>query len=150
MFLIYIFECMIKMFFCIPSAGKIVVLKTTGKEMTVLDFLTGYLGWLVIVLAVFGIIILIKYLRNREKLQQKWKSKKYKNNNPIKVKLIKICAVDFGIGVILFSGGFIAGLFGNSDIVNLVKQCLIFVGMLFMTISVTHLLFAWLWYKFTP
>ena len=153
MSILYVFECMLLLFLESGSPGSSgLTLTTTKQPMTLNDFMVGYWGWVILALLIFGILLLIKYLRNRDTLK-KYKKEYEEKGRTYKRKVftqegIKTGFILFGISlVVLIIGILISKLAKDDSTLYFIGVLVLDIGIITTTAAAFIPLFKYLWRK---
>lgn len=144
MFILYVLECML-FFFVFGLSDEELLLITTGSPMNISDFLVGLAGWMVLSAIVFGVIISVKYLRNRNELKKRWRINGFTGKKDFfKCLIISLCfgVVGLGIGLPLYF------LF-TSEMVKIVGSIIAFIGGVCMIGGALGTLYSFIWKNFS-
>lgn len=153
MFILYVFECMFLLFLEAGSPGGSGLTMTTTKQlMTINDVMVGYWGWVILALLIFGILLLIKYLRNRDTLK-KYQKECEEKGRVYKRKVftpesIKTGFILFGISLFaLIIGVLISKLAKDGSPFYFIGVIVLDIGIITTTTSVLAPIFKYFWRK---
>ena len=154
MFILYVFECMFLLFLEGGSpGGSGLTLITTKQSMTLNDVMVGYWGWVVLALLVFGILLFLKYLRNRDMLK-KYKKEYEEKGRTYKRKVftkedIKTGVILFVVSLVVLIIGILISIFAkDGSTFYFIGVIVLDIGIITTTTSVLAPLFKYLWRKF--
>lgn len=150
MFILYVLECML-MIFVEGNAGTggELILISTKQPMTTEDFYAGFIGWVVLAALIIGTILLIRYLKHRTRLKEKWERQKANNvkERVFTKKELKGWLIVFGCALVALGIGIPVSLFAGGEIAVGTGIFLRDLGLILLTVSVLAPLFRYGWRK---
>ncbi len=155
MFILYVLECMLLLFLEGGSPGgsaSAMTLVTTKQPMTISDVVVGYFGWVVLAILIFGILLLIKYLQNRDTIK-KYKRECEEKGSTYRRKVftaedIKSWAILFGISLfVLVIGIVFCALAKDGTTFSYISQLIFDIGLMITTSGILIPIFRYLWRK---
>lgn len=151
MFILYVLECMFLMFLQVDNSGPVTLI-STKEPMTAKDVMVGYFGWVILISLIFGILLLIKYLRNRRLLKERRKERTEKGYHQrlhvFTKKGIKEGFILFGMAAIVLVVGIIISIFASDgSVAQFIGVIMLYGGIITTTASILVPLFKYLWRK---